>query len=92
MAKFEVCVVESSAAPAFGVNGERVIVAHFRIHSHSGDCYEYEGSGHGAEYNERCERLKRAPTIVEAPEPTEYDPERWKQDVVRRAMGQVIAL
>lgn len=88
MAKFTVSLVELNPAPAFGVSGERVMKAHFRIHSRNGDCCEFEGSGFGPEFYERCEQLKRFPAIVEASEPSERDPERWKEDVVRRAMSQ----
>lgn len=91
MVKFAVYVVESRPIAAFGTQGERVTEARFRIQSSGGDCCDYKGSGHGADFNNRCESLKRAATMVEAPEPSGHDLERWKQDVVQRALSQIKA-
>lgn len=89
MAKFTVYVIESSPVAAFGISGERVIEAHFRIQSSGGDCWGYKGSGHGPEFALRCERLSDSAVFVEAPEPSGYDLERWKENVIQRAMSQI---
>lgn len=89
MQRFKVRVTGLASVPAFGVNGERVMEASFCIESPAGTRYEYAGSGMGAEFADRCERMRRLTQLVEAPEPDTSDLEQWKETVVRRAMEQV---
>lgn len=89
MQRFVVQATGLASVPAFGVHGERVIEATFRIQSPDGTCYEYAGNGMGPEFADRCERIGRIAETVEAPTPTGSNLEQWKETVVRRAMAQV---
>lgn len=92
MKKYEVRVLEltRAALAPFGNIGKSAMLARFQIKELSdGSSLQYEGIGQGAEFIDPCERLTQHPVIVEASEPNESDLERWKENVIRRAMSQI---
>lgn len=92
MKKYAVRVLEltRTALAPFGNIGKSAMLARFQIKESSGRSnLQYEGIAQGAEFIGPCERLIQHPVIVEASEPNESDLERWKENVVRRAMSQI---
>lgn len=90
LSRFRVGVTKLKPLGGVQFNGEFGMCASFRIEPlNGGSVHGWEGNAGGGDFIYRCERLKKEPIVIDAPEPPFADVEVSAKNIVYRALAQV---